>query len=168
MLKNILSIPQFLEQSLFLFPLTWVILSLRDLRRLRLPDPAGEEADAVPHPGTFSQKGPRERKKIVKLNSCDPLSDWQSRFLFSQFNFAATRNFLRRLPVQPTRDLLKKLMLSLFHFLLFFSHQVYLPSCMFVVVSWVSFLIKPEVVPGRMALLVTLFLVLINIFNSVR
>ena len=39
---------------------------------------------------------------------------------------------------------------------------------MFVVVSWVSFLIKPEVVPGRMALLVTLFLVLINIFNSVR
>ena len=48
--------------------------------------------------------------------------------------------------------------------------------------SWVSFLIKPEVVPGRwvpgcssnialtyrMALLVTLFLVLINIFNSVR
>ncbi|XP_040570603.1 gamma-aminobutyric acid receptor subunit pi isoform X4 [Lepeophtheirus salmonis] len=46
--------------------------------------------------------------------------------------------------------------------------QVYLPSCMFVVTSWVSFLIKPEVVPGRMALLVTLFLVLINIFNSVR
>ena len=39
---------------------------------------------------------------------------------------------------------------------------------MFVVTSWVSFLIKPEVVPGRMGLLVTLFLVLINIFNSVR
>ncbi len=46
--------------------------------------------------------------------------------------------------------------------------QVYLPSFMFVVVSWVSFLIKPEVVPGRIALLVTLFIVLINIFNSVR
>ena len=46
--------------------------------------------------------------------------------------------------------------------------QVYLPSLMFVVVSWVSFTIKPEVVPGRMALLVTLFIVLINIFNSVR
>jgi hypothetical protein len=27
--------------------------------------------------------------------------------------------------------------------------QVYLPSCMFVITSWVSFLIKPEVVPGR-------------------
>jgi len=49
-----------------------------------------------------------------------------------------------------------------------FLIQVYLPSFMFVIVSWVSFLIKPEVVPGRMALLVTLFLVLINIFNSVR
>jgi len=29
-------------------------------------------------------------------------------------------------------------------------------------------MVKPEVVPGRMAMLVTLFLVLINIFNSVR
>ena len=34
-------------------------------------------------------------------------------------------------------------------------------------VSWVSFLIPPEVVPGRMALLVTLFLVLSNIFNTI-
>jgi len=49
-----------------------------------------------------------------------------------------------------------------------FVVQVYLPSFMFVIVSWVSFLVKPEVVPGRMAMLVTLFLVLINIFNSVR
>ena len=43
----------------------------------------------------------------------------------------------------------------------------YLPSGLFVVVSWVSFLIPPEVVPGRMALLVTLFLVLTNIFNTI-
>ena len=35
------------------------------------------------------------------------------------------------------------------------------------VVSWVSFVIPPEVVPGRMALLVTLFLVLTNIFNTI-
>ena len=38
---------------------------------------------------------------------------------------------------------------------------------LFVVVSWVSFLVPPEVVPGRMAMLITLFLVLINIFNTV-
>ena len=43
----------------------------------------------------------------------------------------------------------------------------YLPSGLFVAVSWVSFVIPPEVVPGRMALLVTLFLVLTNIFNTI-
>ena len=46
--------------------------------------------------------------------------------------------------------------------------QVYLPSMMFVAVSWVSFLIKPDIVPGRMALLVTMLLVLINVFNGVK
>ena len=43
----------------------------------------------------------------------------------------------------------------------------YLPSGLFVLVSWVGFLIPPEIVPGRMTLLVTLFLVLINIFNNI-
>ncbi len=43
----------------------------------------------------------------------------------------------------------------------------YLPSGLFVIVSWISFLIPMEVVPGRMSLLVTLFLVLVNIFNTV-
>jgi len=42
------------------------------------------------------------------------------------------------------------------------------PSGLFVVVSWVSFLINPTVVPGRMGLLVTLFLVLTNMFNSIN
>ena len=46
--------------------------------------------------------------------------------------------------------------------------QVYITSILFVIVSWVSFLIKPEIVPGRMGLLVTIFLVLINIFNGVK
>ena len=46
--------------------------------------------------------------------------------------------------------------------------QVYLTSMVFVVVSWASFLIKPDLVAGRMGVLVTLFLVLINIFNSVK
>ena len=39
---------------------------------------------------------------------------------------------------------------------------------MFVIVSWVSFIVKPEVVPARMGLLVTIFLVLINIFNAAK
>ena len=40
-------------------------------------------------------------------------------------------------------------------------------SGLFVVVSWISFVVPPDVIPGRMALLITLFLVLVNIFNTV-
>ena len=43
----------------------------------------------------------------------------------------------------------------------------YLPSGLFVVVSWISFMVPPDIIPGRMALLVTLFLVLVNIFNNI-
>ena len=46
--------------------------------------------------------------------------------------------------------------------------QVYLTSILFVIVSWASFLINPDIVPGRMGLLVTIFLVLINIFNGAK
>ena len=38
---------------------------------------------------------------------------------------------------------------------------------LFVVVSWISFMVPPDVIPGRLTLLITLFLVLVNIFNSV-
>ena len=38
---------------------------------------------------------------------------------------------------------------------------------MFVIVSWISFLVPPESVPGRMTILVTVFLCLVNIFNSI-
>ena len=50
------------------------------------------------------------------------------------------------------------------------SHYIitcYLPSGMFVIVSWISFLIPPDIVPGRMTLLITVFLVLVNIFNTI-
>merc|ERR1719154_736036 len=43
----------------------------------------------------------------------------------------------------------------------------YLPSGLFVIVSWISFLIPMDVIAGRMALLVTLFLLLVNIFNTI-
>ena len=50
------------------------------------------------------------------------------------------------------------------------SHYIitwYLPCGMFVMASWISFLIPPDIVPGRMTLLITLFLVLVNIFNTI-
>ena len=40
-------------------------------------------------------------------------------------------------------------------------------SGLFVVVSWISFVVPPDIIPGRMALLITLFLVLVNIFNNI-
>ena len=46
--------------------------------------------------------------------------------------------------------------------------QVYVPTTLLAIVSWVSFTIKPEIVPGRMGLLATIFLVLINIFNGAK
>ena len=46
-----------------------------------------------------------------------------------------------------------------------FILSVYLPSGMFVVMSWVSFFNPPDIVPARIVLLVTLCLVLINMFN---
>ena len=45
--------------------------------------------------------------------------------------------------------------------------SISITKIMLLPVSWVSFLIPPEIVPGRMTLLVTIFLVLINIFNNV-
>lgn len=45
--------------------------------------------------------------------------------------------------------------------------RTYLPTGVLVVISWISFLVDPAVVPGRMAILVTLLLVLINVSNSV-
>ena len=50
----------------------------------------------------------------------------------------------------------------------FYVITYYLPSALFVVVSWISFLVNPECVPGRMSLLITIFLVLINIFNTIQ
>ena len=52
-------------------------------------------------------------------------------------------------------------------FLLLFLQESFSNSGLFVVVSWISFVVPPDVIPGRMALLITLFLVLVNIFNTV-
>ncbi len=41
--------------------------------------------------------------------------------------------------------------------------EMYIPTILFVSASWISFLIPPDVVPGRMTLLVTLLLVQINL-----
>jgi hypothetical protein len=47
------------------------------------------------------------------------------------------------------------------HFQPYFM-RTYLSSGVVVITSWISFIVDPDVVPGRMALLVTLLLVLVN------
>jgi len=47
-----------------------------------------------------------------------------------------------------------------------FILSIYLPSAMFVSMSWVAFFVPPDIVPARIVLLVTLCLVLVNMFNS--
>ncbi|KAG8229278.1 hypothetical protein J437_LFUL009639 [Ladona fulva] len=46
--------------------------------------------------------------------------------------------------------------------------QTYVPSSMFVIVSWLSFLVPPESVPGRMAICMTTLLTLTAMFAAVR
>ena len=43
----------------------------------------------------------------------------------------------------------------------------YLPSTMFVIISWISFFIPPTAYPARFGLLITTVLVLVNTFNNV-
>ncbi len=44
--------------------------------------------------------------------------------------------------------------------------QYYIPSGLIVAASWTSFVIPPDSVPARITLLVTTFLVLINVANA--
>ena len=44
--------------------------------------------------------------------------------------------------------------------------NIYVPTSVLVMISWISFFIPTEIVPGRMALLVTIFLMLVNISNA--
>lgn len=46
--------------------------------------------------------------------------------------------------------------------------NIYMPTTALVIISWIAFLIPPDMVPGRMGLLVTVFLVLSNIATGTR
>ncbi|KAG7173069.1 Glycine receptor subunit beta-like 5, partial [Homarus americanus] len=46
--------------------------------------------------------------------------------------------------------------------------NTYIPSGLFVIVSWLTFLIPPHLVPGRMVLTITTLLTMVSTFNTVR
>ena len=47
-----------------------------------------------------------------------------------------------------------------------FFINIYIPTSLLTVASFIGFLIPVEVVPGRMTLLVTIFLMLVNVSNT--
>lgn len=97
--------------------------------------------------GKFSYQ--RANQRVLAFNTdIRPLEPHQTQFTGSSRNYS----------VYGMQIVLKR---SLGPFIL----SVYLPSGMFVVMSWVSFFIPPDIVPARIVLLVTLCLVLINMFN---
>jgi hypothetical protein len=49
-----------------------------------------------------------------------------------------------------------------------YAISIYVPTTAMVIVSFISFIVPVEMVPGRMTLLVTIFLMLVNIGNSER
>ena len=48
-----------------------------------------------------------------------------------------------------------------------YIYEFFVPCFLMVVSSWISFAVSPEVVPGRLGLLLTLFLMLVNMSSSV-
>lgn len=68
--------------------------------------------------------------------------------------------------ITPTNECLSVLY-KFFRFTPFLLN-IYLPTAILVTMSWVSFLINPKVIPGRMGLLVTIYLVLTNLSVGAR
>ena len=72
-------------------------------------------------------------------------------------------------PFKGALNMMNQLMASKIPINQFFKHSVFweISAGLCVIVSWISFLLPIDMVPGRMTLLATLFLVLVTIFNSV-
>ncbi|CAB4066050.1 unnamed protein product [Lepeophtheirus salmonis] len=144
---QILNLKQFQKRQIVTDVLVHILWIIRNASSML------EATSMTPHKfyftGTYghdvaNQRAQQYEINITALDLEDKMVKWASRD-YSQTGFKIKLN-RRRTPVLL---------------------QTYLPSGLFVVVSWISFIVPPEVVPGRMALLVTLFLVLVNIFNSV-
>ena len=73
--------------------------------------------------------------------------------------------YIRRL--KETDDSYTGFMLILHRKPQLYVYSYFIPSTLLVITSWISFSIKPEVVPGRLGLLLTTLLMLINLNNAV-
>lgn len=61
-----------------------------------------------------------------------------------------------------------QLRISLYRKMSYHVMNTYIPSGLFVIVSWLTFFIPVEVVPGRMVLTITTLLTMVSMFSTVR
>ena len=78
-----------------------------------------------------------------------------------------TMNYREDLQPEPANYSVAGFELHLHRHFLPLMLNYYLPTSLFVCSSWISFLIPPDAIPGRMALLITLLLCLVNILVQV-
>ena len=88
---------------------------------------------------------------------------FKSKNLNNQYN-----NILNNKKIGGRRFPVLGLKIKLERHIMYHLTLTYIPSIIFVVVAWISFLVPSDVVPGRMVLCVTTLLTLTSMFNSVR
>ena len=82
-----------------------------------------------------------------------PLAEEDKVILYPDFNVTYTQvGFILELERHSRTHVIKYMM----------------PCCSLVVISWVSFLIPPTAIPGRIVLLVTLYLVIATLFSTIQ
>ena len=107
--------------------------------------------------------GPNNTETLVNqtanLNTTNAAFDIQIQPLMSSQEVFRTQNFSQaRIEIQLTRKLSGTFKLI---------GSYYLPTLLYSSLSLFSFAIQPETVPGRMGMLVTLFLIVTNVYSSV-
>ena len=102
-----------------------------------------------------------------ELKNFDDSSDYTQRTL--QYNITWTSNDLKRAMTFPfgTWEYCG-FSLRLDRIRTKYYAEAYMPSFILVVLSWISFLIKPDAIPGRVTLLLNIFLVLIILMGNAK
>lgn len=136
----------------------WVVLSLLSLPCSRLRQPGGRQVQLSLHlrRGEAEEPAARHTDRTTTStlpHSPPPVRSDQTEILHSNFTPQGVYSAcgfqvkLQRKQMQFVVQVRHVMATVCPHYHV--PCQVYLPSAMFVIVSWVSFLVKPEVVPGR-------------------
>lgn len=98
-----------------------------------------------------------------------PVSKDLLQFNPSSFMYGTSRNRCHCISFPPTATYpYIQMSISLSRKVSYHIMNTYIPSGLFVVVSWLTFLIPTDIVPGRMVLTITTLLTMVSMFNTVR